>query len=195
MKSKQTRIFLLVVAITAALAGTFATLASTNSHTDAQSALARISAQGQVVTLPATDNRTKNLLTTGVTSVERISTIGQTAFYRVRKPGESCFGVGHAGASWPFGVIACDPADQFPTPDNPILDMSIVGADTGQSPHLLRIQGIATDVVASIDVLNSSGQVIGHVPLKNNTFDLDNLPPDAAEFAAKDAQGHELLRH
>jgi hypothetical protein len=149
------------------------------------------------VTLPS------NLMTTrfraaGYGSVFLIGSNGKHNFYEVdRSTGAPCNGVGGVGPSFkfPVGILSCPnpnaPTASFPSPRSPILDLSLIGADAGQPTHIVDLAGLAADSVAAIGVLNSQGQIVLTVPVKNNVFASGTpLGVDAVRLEALDGSGN-----
>jgi hypothetical protein len=91
------------------------------------------------------------------------------SFYAVQKPGgEFCFAV--TDASLPVGQrtvpdVGCDGA--FPSPDVPV-SVSWVGG---------RLAGFAADGVASVNVVDASGQTIATADVRDNLFVGGNATP------------------
>jgi hypothetical protein len=90
------------------------------------------------------------------------------------------------------GTVACPrQADAFPSPDHPIEDLSLVGANSGQPIHTINLIGIAADGVAEVGVLGSDGHVYGKTTVSENMYVSDDLPAQAdGPTIAYDANGN-----
>lgn len=162
-------------------------------------ALARASGPGTPFTLPASDVRTTRLFAAGFRSVSLLGTRGGRSYFRLTTTSQhDCFGIGQAGASWPLGVISCRVAEPyFPSAEQPILDESVVGSDAGEAEmHFYRVQGFASDGIATINILNDHGSVLAALPVVDNTYSSGSavLPNDAAAIEALDPTGNILAK-
>lgn len=123
-------------------------------------------------------------------SVTALQTISARTFYRLDGTGRgTCYGVGDTGGS--FGFISC-PTGAFPTVTHPLLDFSIVDiSSTTRQVHLYRLEGIAADQVASVAVLDASGNVLTSTPVTNNVYHLDSMPTESVSgLEALNGGGH-----
>jgi hypothetical protein len=156
--------------------------------------LSRVSAVGTPVVLPAGDRRTTNLLQGGFRDIERIAIHGARSFYRLNLgSGKACYGSGSASAEWPLGVIKCTTTAGFPSPERPILDLSLVGLSQGDNrPHFIRVEGFASDGVAQVDLRDANGMTIMRLPVTNNVYWSTEPSANAVKLAALDASGRVL---
>jgi hypothetical protein len=86
-------------------------------------------------------------------------------------------------------------AANFPTPGDPVYDMSLFALAPGAAgPSVQRLAGVAADGVASIQVLALSDcHVVATAPVSGNVYIADNLPLTAeAQIVAIDAAGNPL---
>jgi hypothetical protein len=117
--------------------------------------------------------------------------------YGVRRRSAYCYGAGRAGAAAPLGVIHCMNAPtSFPSPKKPILDLSVVGMERGDAEmHFIRVEGLASDAVASIGVLDRDGTVIERLPVRANIYGAEPQPTaTGVRLVAFDHGGHVLAR-
>jgi len=190
------------VGVTTAIAGgSNATVRPTISglSTSELQALSALSSPGTPFVLPANDVRTQRLVAAGYRDAFLLgSRNGRNYFRFTSTSGHDCFGTGRAGSAWPIGVISCrTAAPYFPSATEPILDVSVVGADAGdQRLHFYRVQGFAADGVGQINVLDAPGAIIDVVPVIDNVYDsgATPLPAAAVEIEAVDASGNVLSR-
>lgn len=159
--------------------------------------LSDVNARGTPFPLPATDIRTKRLEAAGYGAVTLLDTHEGHNFFRIATSGShDCYGIGKAGAAWPLSDVSCRAAaPYFPSPDEPLLDDSIVGADSStESVHFLRVEGFAADGVSAIRVLDSSGKLLSTVPVDENVYDSgpSGVAAGAARIEAVDAVGNVL---
>lgn len=90
------------------------------------------------------------------------------------------------------GTVACPrQTDAFPSPNHPIEDLSLVGADIGQPMHTINLIGLAADGVTQVGVLGSDGHVYGKTTVTGNMYVSDDLPSQAdGPTIAYDANGN-----
>jgi hypothetical protein len=174
---------------------TYGTASAGASSAPTSDALSRVSATGPPITLPANNSATKNLVNSGLRAVERIGAHGGLSFYRLDwDSGKTCYGVGVEASAWPLGSIKCTIADpSFPSPEKPLLDISIVEI-TKHDPtaHYRRVAGFAADGVAEVALEDESGGTITRVPVVNNVYWMLAPPGRAAVVAALDSTGNVL---
>jgi hypothetical protein len=185
---------LLVAGVTA---GAVAWAFGSSSTVEKSTGLSTLSAQGTPVTLPPNDVRTKHLRGSHVTKVALLGTVGGRSFYRVGASAHPCYGAGRAGAAWPLGVIMCRNAPPyFPSPEMPVLDLSVVGMDRGDAEmHYIRVQGLAADGVASIGVVDRDGATVARLPVRGNVYGAESLPTaTGVRLVALDGNGHPVGR-
>jgi len=159
--------------------------------------LARVSATGSPIQLPSTDVRTTRLRAAGFSNVTKIGTAGNASFFRVvSSSGRDCYGSGRTGAAWPFAAIICSTAaPYFPSAANPILDQSLVGADSpSEGLHFMSLQGVAADGVAAIQGLDPDGNTVVTTPVAANVYyePAAKMPSNVVAIEAVDASGNVL---
>lgn len=133
---------------------------------------------GLIGALP--EERRAALRKAGLTEIRRLATVAGTSFYVFEfSSGRRCYDAVHR-PKIVGGIGRClAPSRAFPTPEDPVLDLSLVGADAGEPMHTLTLQGIAADGVASVGVLGSDGSVYGKTAVDRNVFVSTGLPPAA----------------
>lgn len=193
-QSRRLALALMVLALVLAAVVFIAVPGTASSNNDAAGvALSRVSVRGIAQSLPVEDPWSKQLIAAGFTDVRQIASASGTDFYRLTKEGrKSCYGVGSAGAASPIGFIGC--SQSFPSPENPIMDLSIVGAEKGSDayPHLIFVQGIAADGVATIELRNASNAAVARAPVRQNVYVLKEAPRAAIRVVAVDSSGREV---
>lgn len=118
----------------------------------------------------------------------------------------TCFGVGNAidpatlpaterGIGQLAGSIGCTavgPAT-FPSPDEPVRDLSIYGANRGDKEiTLLRLAGLASDEVKRIELLDDKHHILARVPVIDNVFSLRHVPKGVTFVVPVNADGQAL---
>jgi hypothetical protein len=127
-----------------------------------------------------------------VGSVRLIAVRGTRRYYRItRRAGRDCFGIGATAASGDHFSVACSAA--FPSPERPILDRSVFGADTGESLHVITLEGFAADGVATIGLENLAGVVARRIRVTGNVYRLGAVPPGLVRIVALDTNGKVLF--
>jgi hypothetical protein len=162
-----------ISALVAGLALAGGLVLRTGASPSSAASLSRLSSPGVPVQLPASDPRTKRLEGAGYTSISALATVRDRTFYRFDlRSGEACFGTGNSAADWPIGTIMCRiRPPYFPSPELPVLDLSMVGMDRGEAtPTYLRIEGFAADGVARIGAVDAEGRVIARIPVDGNVY-------------------------
>jgi hypothetical protein len=95
------------------------------------------------------------------------------------------------------GEIVGAGTPRFPSVDNPLLDMSTVGA-TRNRPRIrfLRVGGIAADGVARVVVKDREGRGLLWLPVRGNVYDSGTTPVPAGstQLDAQDMSGHTVAR-
>jgi len=154
---------------------------------------------GEPVTAISNDDQ----FTLDVTGAEnaRVSLIGSTggrSFYRVARNGGYCYATGRADNPTRFGLLSCPSSGEdspFPSRHEPILDQSQVVATDMRAPRVVLLQGIATDPVESVGVIDTAGNVT-LTPVVGNVFATRALPDTPTRaFVAYDEAGTEIYRH
>lgn len=191
----STKIRLSLSAALIAVAATATTLTIVGTGSGSPPGLSRVSAQGTPVAFsPAV---VAKLHLGDYRAISLLGSRGQERFYRLDNDSPApCFATGRADAPYPIGSIACRIADPyFPSPAKPILDLSSIEVDpaTNQA-HFTRIEGVAADAVTSVRLLAKEGSIIEDVPVSNNLYALDSVPPTAVSLAAVDAGGSVVAR-
>ena len=129
--------------------------------------------------------------------VYHLATVGRLTFFRFGDSG-LCYGakrdfslaqVTPSSVPWVFGGYGC-----WRTL-SPVMDFSIVGASRRQpTMHIEQLKGIASDNIASIQLLSSSGRVVATVPVRHNVYAMLSPPRGAVSLQALTAAGKVLLR-
>lgn len=127
----------------------------------------------------------------------RLGRRGNRVFYRLVPEGGagSCFSVSTV-ARGDIGGAGC-PAGPFPTPDSPVLDMSIYEATSHEAPvlTLFRAEGVTADGVADVDFMGPTGSRIVRAVVVNNIYSI-NTPPrsEVRGLVAHDASGRVVFQ-
>jgi hypothetical protein len=129
-----------------------------------------------------------------VTDLRMIGKVGERAFYRFLRDGTTCFAVGDATTPGELGVASCGQA--IIAQPHPVLDFSIIEMTRDRpEPHLYRLEGIAADGVAMIEVTAGNGTTLTRVPVQSNVFSLSDVPDQAVgELVARDSNGNAVYR-
>jgi hypothetical protein len=108
----------------------------------------------------------------GGTAIRRIAERDGRAYFVIDKSdGSHCFAVGDVGAADLFGAIACQRSPSFPSPEQPILDMSVFHGTMQQGmPTLWRLEGFAADGVANVAVVTADGNLAAVTPVIDNVY-------------------------
>lgn len=121
-----------------------------------------------------------------------IAVRGDRRYYRVMRGNRpDCFGIGTATPRGDRFSIVCSAA--FPSPQRPILDSSVFGADVGEALHLVAVEGFAADGVATIGLENAAGVMVSRIPVMGNVYRLRGIPASAVRVVALDASGKTLF--
>jgi hypothetical protein len=186
----------IALAVAAVIAGGIAwTFGAANNARRPNAALWAVSAQGTKVALPPNDLRTKRLHGSGIDDLTLLGTIGGRSIYRVGDSAHPCYGAGNAGAKWPLGVIVCrNAAPYFPSREMPLFDFSTVGMDRGDAEmHYIRVEGVAADGVASVELLDRNGATVERLPVHSNVYGAESLPTmTGVRLVALDERGNAL---
>lgn len=133
-------------------------------------------------------------------STIRLAERSGVGFYTVRGEGQTqCFGIRSGpAADSTFTTLTCqspDDAAPFPSPSRPVLDLSpIMGQEGNTRVHLPRMIGFAADGVAEVGVVDADGH-IHTTPVQANVYfteDFADFPAQA--MVALDAQGEVVWR-
>jgi hypothetical protein len=159
----------------------------------ADPALSRVSSPGRPITLAP--GVIEKLHLDAWSEISLLATKGTRHFYRFERPaGNPCFGTGRTDAPYPIGMISCRiAAPFFPSPEMPVLDLSVVSIEKGDTARFTRVQGIAADGVARVGILDADGNVAAEIPVENNVYSSDSVPRDTtAALVAVGADGRIL---
>lgn len=159
--------------------------------------LAEISNSGQAIA-PG-PNQQEELQIVGAMSARRLALRDGRAFYRLaRRDGSVCYSVNATRVEDRIGGTMCPhTASAFPSPARPILDFSLFEATSHVrgDTRVVNGQGFAADGVASVALLDETGQMIARAPTSNNVYTLDVPDGDVATaVAAYDEHGAEVAR-
>jgi hypothetical protein len=120
-------------------------------------------------------------------TMQYLGTLNGAAFYATRNAdGDFCIAIDHVALQYDKG-FGCDlNADGFPSPDHQVLAF----------PPVHALQGVAADGVATVELLDATGNVIAAAAVTNNLFESD-LPPTRtpAFIATLDANGNVTSQH
>lgn len=119
--------------------------------------------------------------------------------------GNLCYFIGPAdqsklkGQGLGGGCVNADASANFPSPAQPIVDMSTLEAqppDAIEHAGVARLAGVAADGVTSVQVLALADcSVVATAPVTNNVYVADNLPSTpAAVIVARDANGNAVWK-
>jgi hypothetical protein len=117
-------------------------------------------------------------------TMQYLGTLNGVAFYATRNAdGRFCMAVDHVDQQYEKGV-GCDlRPDGFPSPQVRVMTF----------PAGARLQGIATDGVATVQALDANGAVLDSTPVVNNLFaSSTNLAENVAAIRTLDANGNVL---
>ena len=115
-------------------------------------------------------------------TMQYLGTLNGASFYATRNAdGHFCIAVDHVGRPYEKG-FGCDlNADGFPSPDRQVLAF----------PPVQRLQGVAADGVATVELLDASGSVVASAPVTDNLFESDVPPAGQPAFiVTRDANGN-----
>jgi hypothetical protein len=181
-----------------ALGGTATLLALTRTATGSSPGgeLAQMSNEGQTVE-PGGGQR-EELQNVGAVAVSRLATRAGRTFYRLLQPdGTICYAIDTTGGDH-VGNTSCPRAGTtFPTPSNPVLDLSIFES-TSHTPgeeHVVSAQGFAADGVKTIALLDRAARILARERVSGNVYALD-VPGGkvAASVVAYDSKHAEVYR-
>jgi hypothetical protein len=120
-------------------------------------------------------------------TMQYLGTLNGAAFYASRNAdGNFCLAIDHVDRQYEKG-FGCDlNANGFPSPTHQVLAF----------PPVQRLQGVAADGVATVELLDATGNVIAAAAVTNNLFESD-LPPTRtpAFIATLDANGNVTSQH
>ena len=186
------RILIVAVAAVGAVAAATSAVAFQGAQAEqrpADPALARVSAAGTPVQLPARVREKLHL--NAYSEISLLATSGTRHFYRFDRGGERpCFGTGRTDALYPIGMITCRfAAPFFPSAEMPILDLSVVAIDSESGPRFVRVSGFAADGVKRVGVLGADGEIVAEIPVRRNVYYTASPPPNAAALVALAVDG------
>jgi hypothetical protein len=108
------------------------------------------------------------------------------AFYRLITPDGACLGIAGSGSS-DAGEIGC-PLSDFS--HGPMRLLIRVSSPTGSEPMASRVEGVAADGVASVEVQSGDGSLAGQAKVQGNLFSLPvNIPVAGSRVIARDSSG------
>ena len=162
-------------------------------------ALSHVSTQGTPYPLPVDDPFVRHLIAGGYerTAVLLATRAGRKYFRLPLTNGLSAYGTGRAGLPSGVGLIVGGGTPRFPSADNPLLDMSTVGATrNSRTMRFLHVGGIAADGVARVVVKDREGRGLLWLPVRDNVYDsgVTVLPAGAVQLDAQDAKGQTVAR-
>ena len=105
--------------------------------------------------------------------------------------------MGRAGLPSGVRLIVGGGTPRFPSADNPLLDMSTVGATSNnRTMRFFHVGGIAADGVARVVVKDREGRGLLWLPVRDNVYDSGTtpLPAGAVQLDAQDAKGQTVAR-
>jgi hypothetical protein len=188
MRPRRIVVFAIAVAAATAAAVALATWTSASKP----GAFARVSNSGRVVRLRP-DALTRRL---GVDKASMLAVRGGRAYYLLATDKGPCAAVGMPDKPEQLGAAQC-PQGHFPTPDHPVLDLSVYES-TSHEEHqisLYRAEGIAADGVAAVQFLRPDGTPALTVPVTGNVYSTTAVPTGAiAGVAALDKNGKRVWR-
>jgi hypothetical protein len=120
-------------------------------------------------------------------TMQYLGTLNGAAFYATRNAdGNFCIAIDHLAQQYDKG-FGCDlNADGFPSPDHQVLAF----------PSVQRLQGVAADGVATVELLDESGNVVASAPVTKNLFESDATPLGQPAFIITlDASGNVTSQH
>ena len=183
-----------IIGAAIALAGatTAAVTLATWTSASKPGALAQVSNSGRVVTLRP-DALTRRL---GIDKASLLAVRGRRAYYLLATSKGPCAAVGLPGRPSQLGAAQC-PEGHFPTPDHPVLDLSVYES-TSHEEHqvsLYRAEGIAADGVGAVQFLRPDGTPALTVPVAANVYSTTSVPSGPiAGVAALDTGGKRVWR-
>ena len=162
-------------------------------------ALSRVSTRGTPFPLPPRNRFVRGLIASGYerTAVLLATRVGRNYFRLPLTNGKSAFGTGRVGLPSVVGEIVGAGTPRFPSVDDPLLDMSTVGATRNrQTMRYVHVGGIAADGVARVVVKDREGRGLLWLPVRDNVYDSGRapVPAGAVQLDAQDAQGRTVAR-
>ncbi len=140
--------------------------------------------------LPATAKQ--SLARVGAANLRRIATRDGNSYYVANRAGGGlCVTIAHSGDRNPLIGYLCSP--DFPSPKLPLLDESVFGGGTIDSPVVTRLEGFAADGVATVEVVTVTGSRVT-TPVEDNVYlRTDDLPNEPVrQIAALDSEGKQI---
>ena len=175
-----------------AAAVTSAVLLATYTSASQPGALARISNHGRPVTFRS-NVLTRNL---GVDEASLLAVRAGRAYYLLQTQHGPCGAVGRPDQPDTPAAAQC-PQGHFPTPDHPVLDLSVYESATHElgTVSLYRAEGLTADGVATVQFLRPDGTVALTVPVSGNVYATTAVPSGPiAGVAALDKGGKRVWR-
>lgn len=171
----MSRRIILIAVLCGLVVAAVAEIAVHRAHGSPRTPLARLSTDGRRVTAAHRAARALH-----VDSMWLVTVRDGRAFYELDTANGRCFGVGSADAIGDPGGEICPAGPPFPSTALPILDFSVYegrpGTDHDQFT-VVRLEGFAADGVAAVGVLNRAQKISLRVPVVDNVYVLDPMPP------------------
>lgn len=164
-------------------------------------AFRRVSDRGALVKLPAALEHAFRLAHRS-TDIRLLARRDGRDFYRLGAG--SCWGTGRPvdpaslpptrrGVATLVGLIVC--ASDFPSHQQPVLDLSVYGQSRGEKTvTLVRLAGFASDAVRTIKLVDSRGRIVGRVPVVGNVYTLARAPKGVVIVEPADISGRPLAK-
>ena len=189
---------LLGLAVTIAVAAALALVLGRSATSSVPGgALAAFSNHGRPV--DAGPGQARELDNVGATSAWLLARRNGRTFYRLATAaGGVCYAINNVPDPDHIGNTSCpELPTSFPTPSNPVLDLSVfeATAEDRDNFHVFQAQGFAADGVESIALVDARGGVITRTRVADNVYALD-VPRGrvASAVVARDADGTEVFR-
>jgi len=134
----------------------------------------------------------------GGTAIRQIAERDGRAYFVIDKQdGSHCYASGDVAAADLFGGIICPRSPGFPSPEQPILDMSVFHGRplNAGMPTLWRLEGFAADGVANVGLVTADGTLTALTPVIDNVYIAEGsaLPDEPVkEIVALDSNGTRL---
>ena len=121
-------------------------------------------------------------------TMQYLGTLNGASFYATRNAdGHFCLGIDYIG-SQDDKIFFCGLNDDgFPSPAEQVLPPAL--------PHVQRLQGVAADGVAMVELIDASGNIVASAPVTDNLFDSDLTQAGQPAFMVTlDAKGNVTSR-
>lgn len=123
---------------------------------------------------------------------------GDRQLYRIATSRSySCYAAGPATAERVevFSIVACPIDPTFPSDGRPVMDFSVLTRAIGASSHYTRIEGLASDGITAIGLLDASGALIAKVSVTDNVYEYVPSDSSVTGIVAFDAAGNSVPIH